>query len=101
MWTYAPTQRLEFTTYERYYSTQYGTWLNEAAAQYNIYNEIYKSLRTQKITGHRILSESAGQAAAVTVTEFENGTVIYVNTTRRPYEANGIRVPANGYAVIQ
>jgi hypothetical protein len=97
MWTYAPTQKMEFTTYERFYSTQYSTWLNEAAAQYKIYNDIYKNLRTKRITGHKILSESAGQAAAVTVTEFEDGTKIYVNTTRRAYESGGISVPAYGY----
>jgi hypothetical protein len=99
LWSYQPTRQIEFTPYERYYSTQYENWMGAAAEQYRLYNEIYKDLRTLRITGHEILSESSSHTSAVTVTEFENGTRIYVNTTRESYLADGYMVPAMGYYV--
>jgi hypothetical protein len=81
------------------YSTHYINWFGAAADQYREYNDIYKSLRTQRITGHEILSESAKRATAVTMTEYEDGTRIYVNTGAQAYERDGVTVPARGYTV--
>jgi hypothetical protein len=108
--SYQPTRNVEFTAYDRFYSTHYNTnwlntgtgytnWLNIAAEQYREYNEVHKHLRTQRIVGHAILSESSSHTSSVTVTKFEDGTRIYVNTTREPYEADGYTVPSLGYHV--
>jgi hypothetical protein len=101
LWSYAPTRNIELTPYEMLYSTHYVNWFDVAVEQYRIYNEIHKPLRTLRITGHEILSESSSHATAVTVTRYENGTRIYVNTTREPFHGDGFTVPARGYLVVE
>jgi hypothetical protein len=99
MWSYQPTRALEFTPYEKLYSTHYVNWLDEAAKLYREYNEVHKHLRTQRITGHEIVSENSSHVSSVTVTEYENGARIYVNTMDTPFNAGGVTVPARGYWV--
>jgi hypothetical protein len=99
VWSYQPTRSVEFTAYDILYSTQFSNWFDVAVEQYNTFNGIYKDLRTQRITGHRIVYESARDVSAVTVTEFEDGTRIYVNTTREAYQADGYQIPSMGYYV--
>jgi hypothetical protein len=100
-WSYAPTQTIEFTPYEKLYSTQYRTWLDEAAHYYRQFNEVHGELRHQRIIGHEILAETRHEVTTVTVTEYENGTRIYVNTTDRPFDAGGVAVPPRGYTVTK
>lgn len=99
LWTAEASRKMEFTPYERYYSTQYAEWLAVAAEQYRVYDGIFNRLRTQRITGHEILSEASSRTASVVVTTYENGTRVYVNTTQKPFEYGGLTVPALGYYV--
>jgi hypothetical protein len=99
LWSYQPTRNIEFTAYDILYSTHYVNWLSQATEHYRVYNGVYRDLRTQRITGHRILSESSSHIAAVTVTEFENGTRVYVNTTNETFRGEGVVVPALWYTV--
>jgi hypothetical protein len=100
-WSYEPTQTIEFTPYEKIYSTHYIHWIDEAAQLYNEYNDIHKNLRTQRITDHAILSEGTNHVAAVTMTEYENGTRIYVNTTESSFIAGEVTIPPRGYIVTE
>jgi hypothetical protein len=99
LFTYAPTRNMEFSPYEFYYSTQYENWIPYAVEHYRVYNEIFRDIRTEPITAHRILFESPDRVATVTVTEYGGRKRIYVNNTRQPYTAGGVTVPALGYFV--
>jgi hypothetical protein len=99
MWSYQPTRDMEFTPYDMFYSTHYENWLQTATEQYRAYNEIYKDLRTQRIIGHSIISETSSHTSAVTITTYEDGTRIYVNATREPHVVDGHTIPPMGYHV--
>jgi hypothetical protein len=70
------------------YSTHYVNWIRDAVDHYNIFNDIYRDLRTERIVDFEVLADGrldlAG-AGQVTVTVFEGGTRIYVNNTRNPF----------------
>ena len=101
LWTYQPTTSLAFTQYEKFYSTHYETWFDDATEMYRIYNEIYKDLRTVPITNHQILDPgipgSVG-SGAVTKTSFFD-THIYVNTGPVEFSTGDITIPPMGYVV--
>jgi len=93
LWTYRPLLGLEFTRFEKYYSTHYINWIDEAASKYAAYNAIFKDLRGIPITAHEILAKD------VTVTEYGHRVKIYVNMSDSAYDAGGAILPAHDYYV--
>ena len=73
------------------FSVAYGSWEDEI-------NDILASFRElggvfgQRITGHRQLSDN------LYATTYEDGTVIYVNYGKEAVTADGVTVPAMGFA---
>jgi hypothetical protein len=95
------TRIAQFSPHERLYSTFYLNWMEEAILHYNIFNEVYAPLRAERIVGFEILagrSEYVG-GQQVTVTEFSNGTRIYVNNTSRDFNTGEIIIPAEWFYV--
>jgi hypothetical protein len=88
--TAEPTRQAQFSPHERLYSTHYINWLNAAISHYNTFNEVFAPLRAERITNFEVLAGSGEYIGGrqVTVTEFSNGTRIYVNNTTQPF--NGI-----------
>jgi hypothetical protein len=90
-----PLRRAEFTPYEHFYSTDYTIWFDTVVHNYLHYNDVYKHLRTERMTDHKILRGGTFNTAGsnqVTMTEFANGTRIYVNTTQAPYTIPDARI---------
>ena len=93
-----PTRLLQFSPYERMYSTHYVNWINTAIEHYRIFNDVYRDLRTERITDFFVLHGTVGNS--VTVTVFSNGTRIYVNNTAGQFEVNGLVVPPLNFVVV-
>jgi hypothetical protein len=101
IFTAEPTRNAQFSPHERFYSTQYENWLVAASNHYKIFNDVYADLRGERIVNFEVLAGNylyeGGEQ--VTVTEFSNGTRIYVNNTTRPFNANGVTVPPEWFVV--
>ena len=57
------------------------------------YREDMRGLNTLKIVDHYLISDK------LTVTQYENGTKVYVNYSAEAIEAEGVTVPARSYFV--
>jgi len=99
--TAQPTRNAQFSPHERFYSTQYVNWIEAAAHHYNIFNEVHAPLRAETISDFEILAGSYLYVGGrqVTVTEFSNGTRIYVNNTTNDFDAGGFTIPAEWFVV--
>ena len=98
-WSYAPGSALAFTPFTEFYTVHYKNWIDTAIEQYHTVNDVFRYLRTQRIVGHEILSETANRS--VTVTIYEGGTRVYVNTTHTDFETGSFIVPARRYYVVR
>jgi hypothetical protein len=64
---------------------------------YQNHSQNFGHLYNQLITGHEILNAPQG---GVTVTTYEDGTRVYVNTTPRDFvTATGVTIRARSYVV--
>ena len=82
------TRLFRFTPHERLYSTFYRNWVETAIEHYRVFNEVYRNLFSERIVNFTVIHDDGGTfgtASTVTVTEFSNGTRIYVNNTRQPF----------------
>ena len=102
-WTAKPTREAQNSPYERFYSTQYLNWVDEAATLYGIYNEVYGRLKGERMVDFEILASepSAFNKSQVTATVFSDGTKIYVNNTHSPFHDGDIYIDARGYYVME
>jgi len=100
--TAIPTRELQFTEHERMYSTYYDNWIRIAVEHYHEFNNVFRYLRAERIVDFEILAGgdlNVGASSQVTVTVFSDGTRIYVNNTYRPFEADGVTIPARWFVV--
>jgi len=101
LWTYQPTTNLAYTQYDVLYSTQYGSWFDDAVELYRNYNDVFKNLRTVPITDHVILRPgtpgSIGQSA-VTMTQFGT-TRIYVNFSDTEFISDDVTIPPMDFVI--
>jgi hypothetical protein len=93
--TYKDNINLQNTNYNFLISTNYRQWLDIAADYYKKFKDVFKGTVNQAITDYKILSED------VRVVSYENGLVICVNYSSKPYIYKNITVEANNYAIIQ
>ncbi|OBZ13667.1 DUF5696 domain-containing protein [Bacillus sp. FJAT-26390] len=89
--TYEPTTKLQRTLEDRLWSSQYTTWLDDAAEQYKELEQIYQAISNQPIADHEKLSSSVYR------TTYANGTKVFVNYGGAPATIEGNSVPAAGY----
>ena len=80
------------TSYNWLYGSTFENWKKEAADSFKKYSKVYKNLYNKKIVSH-------SREKNVSKTEFDNGTIIYVNRNQKSVEIDGITVKANSYAV--
>jgi hypothetical protein len=102
--TAQPTRYARFSAHERYYSTHYENWMDQAVNHYRIFNDVYRDLRGERIVAFEVLhgrSDSVLESQQVTVTVFSNGTRIYVNNTSHTFEHNGIVIPPRWFEVVR
>jgi len=99
--TNEPTRRAQFSPHERLYSTHYENWIDIAIDHYHIFNEVFRYLRAETISGFEVLAGSYLYVGGrqVTVTEFSDGTRIYVNNTTEPFDVAGFYIPPRWFVV--
>ncbi|MDR0375771.1 MAG: DUF5696 domain-containing protein [Treponema sp.] len=86
---------LQETKFRQFYANEYGKWANDAAALYKQFERDFDGLYGQEIKNHETLSPG------VTVTEYDDGTLVVVNSGDDIWHYNGAAVAANNYAVIR
>lgn len=91
--TYEPVAKLQRTMEDRLWSSQYTTWLDDAAMQYKELEQIYTAISNQAIADHEQLGSSVYR------TTYANGTKVIVNYGSAPASIDGISVPAAGYVM--
>ncbi|MBR2824458.1 MAG: hypothetical protein IKE24_12340 [Clostridia bacterium] len=87
------TRILQDTAYSCYTSSGYTYWKDQLIPMICRYQQEMKGLNRLRITGHRQLAEE------VTVTEYEDGTKVYVNFGSEDYPVGNVLVPARDYTV--
>lgn len=93
MFSYENSSDIKQTALNRFYSTTYTSWKNDAVAIYTEVNKALKYVQNAAITDHRILDNDL---RAVT---YDNGIIIYINTGTSDKTADGITVPAKSYQI--
>lgn len=83
------------TDYTALYSVNYDALADRSAGEILRYQSEMAGLNTLRMTGHCILQ------SGVSVTEYEDGTRVYVNYTQKDFSADGVTVPAEDYLVVR
>ena len=78
-----------------YYGASYRSWADHAAEIITAYQRDMAGLNSQRITGHSRLSRN------VSVTEYADGTKVYVNYGNDAFESGQASVPARSYHVAR
>ena len=91
-----PTADLQVTRYRRYFANEFGRWFDVANNLYANHSANFGHLYNQLIINHEILNAPVG---GVTVTTFEDGTEVYVNSTQNDFESGRISIGAMSYVV--
>lgn len=83
------------TLYTELYGASFASWKDRALETYKRYNSEMGHVFSMEMTGFENLSED------VSVTEYEDGTKVYVNTGFVDFDADGVKVPARDYVVMR
>jgi hypothetical protein len=89
------TAALQETKFRQFYANEYARWIDDADALYKKFTYNFGHLKNQIITNHVILT------SGVTITEYEDGTMVIVNTTNNTWNYYGNTVEANNYIVFK
>ena len=81
------------TALNRFYSTSYTNWKQEAIKIYNQVNDALNPVKDAAMVNHAILNNGV---KAVT---YDNGVVIYINPNTSDQKADGFTIPARSYLV--
>ncbi len=78
----------------RLYSCHFADWQDKLLELYGRIDRELGHTYSMEITDHSYLTEN------VTVTEYADGTRVYVNYSKKPYTVDGVSVPAEDFAVV-
>ncbi|MCL1885092.1 MAG: DUF5696 domain-containing protein [Defluviitaleaceae bacterium] len=91
-----PTAVIEVTRYRRYFANEFSRWQDVANNVFTSHRDNFGHLYNQFIVDHQILNRVGG----VTVTVYEDGTHVYVNTTMNDFVTDtGVTVPTRSYEI--
>ncbi|MHB1453023.1 MAG: DUF5696 domain-containing protein [Saccharofermentanales bacterium] len=93
-WIYAPSQSTKNTEQSKLFSLNYLSEYDQAVQYYRLADEILRPLQNIPILDH----DAATDVENVTVTEYENGTKIYVNYNNFDVEIDGLQIEALSFA---
>lgn len=79
---------------DTYYTSCYRHWIDAFSEAYGKLSAIYEEVGGRVITGHCRLADK------VYSTTYESGKRILVNYADTAYTAEGVTVPAHGYAIV-
>ncbi len=91
--SYEESSKMKYSALNVLYTTQYHTWLADAADIYHKTNEVLKNVENSAITGHEILG------SGIRMVTYDNGTVIYINYNNTETTVDGKTIPAKSYRV--
>ncbi|MCR5619657.1 MAG: hypothetical protein K6F65_06105 [Lachnospiraceae bacterium] len=86
---------LQKTLYPQYYGSSYAAVHDRLVETYTRYNNELGHTFNQEMTGHENINDY------VSVTEYADGTRVYVNYGYTDYAGDGINVPARDYKVVK
>ncbi len=85
---------LQETNHAGYFGACYADWGEDAVRIINAYQQDMAGLNQLAITRHEALAHN------VTLTGYENGTLVYVNYSSSDYVQGAVKVPARSYLVV-
>lgn len=88
---YESSDEVKDTNYDDYYYANYKGWINSAAGEYKLANEVIKSVSDQTITGYEYITKDEIK------TTYSNGTVTTVNITTGKITVNGVQYSLSDY----
>lgn len=91
---YGNTELLKMTDYTKYYAISFDTLKKSVADGYKYVKDALSKTDGTGIVKHSIIKTD------VSVSEFENGSKIYVNLGKTDCKADGLTVPAESYIVV-
>ncbi|MCL2364891.1 MAG: DUF5696 domain-containing protein [Defluviitaleaceae bacterium] len=91
-----PTSDLQVTRYLRYFANEFDLWVAVANDLYQSHVTNFGHLYNQFIVDHQILDRRG-----VTVTIYEDGTRVYVNSSLIDFNEGGVSIPAQRYVVVR
>ena len=84
---------LQDTFYTKYYGADFERWSGLFEDIYTKYKRSFDGLNSKQITGHGLVGDHCR------VTEYEDGTKVYVNYGYADETVDGVTVPARDYVV--
>lgn len=91
VFTAKASSEMKNTGLNRFYSTTYSVWKDDAVAVYEEVNAVLKNVTGAKIIGHELLGNDVRKVT------YDNGVVIYVNYSNKEQTADGVKMPAMSY----
>ncbi|MCR5594940.1 MAG: hypothetical protein K6G12_03770 [Lachnospiraceae bacterium] len=83
------------TLYPEYYGANFDSWRDKAIEMYTRYNNELGHTFNQEMTGYENLTDT------LCVTEYADGTRVYVNYAYEDADADGVTVPARDYLTVR
>ena len=91
--SYKESSDIKYSGLNSLYSTQYETWLEDAADIYHKVNEVLKHTTGSTIVEHKIMGPGVKRIT------YNNGVAIYVNVNDTDVTVDDVAVPARGYVL--
>lgn len=89
----AETAQVQETKYTFLYGAEYDLWKDQAMQIYEQYNKDFGNVFNQYIVDHKYIADG------VAMTQYEDGTKVYVNYNYNDCTADGVNVAARSYLV--
>ena len=93
VFTWQETTEMKYSGLSSSYATTFTTWKDTAASVYSEVSEVLSQVTGETMVSHEILANGARKVT------YSNGTEIYVNYSDKAVTADGVSIPAMGYAV--
>jgi hypothetical protein len=86
---------LQETKFRQFYANEYDKWSGDANKLYQKFNADFSGLYSQAITNHVVIS------SGLTLTEYEDGTRVIVNSNDGKVSYQGLDINALSYALLR
>lgn len=91
LFTWKESSEMKETALNRFYTTTFANWKEQAVDVYNQVNEALRNVSGAAIVNHEILSDTLRKVT------YDNGVIIYLNYSDEEQQADGITIPAMSY----
>lgn len=93
--TWERTNDMKYSGMNRYYSTTFGVWMNDAVELYQEVDQVLSQVNGATMVSHELLEDNVRRVI------YSNGVEILVNRSAETVTVDGVSVPAMGYQVTQ